>query len=104
MNETEICRAAVERYGRIHQITKAVEELGGLSQALARWLNGQPDWANIFEEIADVEIMIEQLKIMLDDMRERNQMEKGYMEYVKAEKLGRLAGMLSEQCIEIREV
>ena len=56
-----ILRAAVEKYGSGAQQMKAIEELGELIRALAR--ADDPD--NIAEEMADVEIMLGQLRIIL---------------------------------------
>lgn len=56
-----ILRAAVEKYGPGAQRMKAIEELGELIRALAR--ADDPD--NIAEEMADVEIMLGQLRIIL---------------------------------------
>ena len=56
-----ILRAAVEKYGSGAQQMKAIEELGELIRALAR--ADDPD--NIAEEMADVEIMLAQLRIIL---------------------------------------
>lgn len=56
-----ILRAAVEKYGSGAQQMKAIEELGELIRALAR----ADDPENIAEEMADVEIMLAQLKIIL---------------------------------------
>lgn len=63
MNNTrkKILRAAVEKYGQGGQRMKAIEELGELIRALAR--ADDPD--NIAEEMADVEIMLGQLRIIL---------------------------------------
>lgn len=54
-------RAAVEKYGSGAQQMKTIEELGELIRALAR--ADDPD--NIAEEMADVEIMLAQLRIIL---------------------------------------
>jgi len=56
-----ILRAAVEKYGPGAQQMKAIEELGELIRAIAR--ADDPD--NIAEEMADVEIMLAQLRIIL---------------------------------------
>lgn len=89
MNEYEIYERAVRSFGRDHQIRKAVEELGELSSALMRLGNGEPVIGNVAEEIADVEIMLEQVKIILGDKYE------GYLELKKAEKIGKLAHYLT---------
>jgi NTP pyrophosphatase (non-canonical NTP hydrolase) len=52
----------LNHYGQESQILKTIEELGELTTALSRSLNGREDIDNIAEEIADVEIMLEQMK------------------------------------------
>lgn len=89
MNEYDIYRQAVKWFGVEHQIKKAAEELGELIQALMRYSNGEPVIGNVCEEIADVEIMLEQLKIILGERYEK------YLEAKKAEKIGKLARYLT---------
>lgn len=60
--EIVVCKKAIDTYGAAHQQLKAVEELSELIQAIMRALEG--DKHNVEEEIADVEIMLTQLKIM----------------------------------------
>ena len=55
-----------EKYGNVAQIIKSIEELAELQMALAKYLNHQSDIENIIEEIADVEIMTTQLKMMFN--------------------------------------
>lgn len=88
MNEHDIYRQAVEWFGVEHQIKKAAEELGELIQALMRYSNGEPVIGNVCEEIADVEIMLEQIKIILGERYE------AYLNLKKAEKIGKLARYL----------
>jgi len=61
------------KYGNIAQMIKAIEELAELQKAIAKYLNGQGEQIFIIEEIADVEIMTSQLKLMFDC---ENQVEK----------------------------
>ena len=89
MNEFEIYEQAVKHYGHINQIVKGIEECGELIQALARWAEGDAVVGNIAEEIADVEIMLEQVKIILGDKYEE------YLVLKKTEKLGKLAERLA---------
>ena len=89
MNEYDIYQWAVTRFGAAHQINKAAEELGELIQALMRYRNGEPVIGNVCEEIADVEIMLEQLKVILGERYEK------YLELKKAEKIGKLARYLT---------
>lgn len=69
VSDSVICRKAVEKFGIDIQQIVAVEELGELIQAIskiARWECSQSTLSeyidNLAEEIADVEIMLEQLK------------------------------------------
>ena len=61
--ETAICQLAVNVYGKNSQCTVCMEEMAELTKELSKNLRGQ-DNAHIAEEIADVEIMLEQLKLM----------------------------------------
>ncbi|WP_236894780.1 hypothetical protein [Clostridium beijerinckii] len=58
-----IGQKAIRTFGGNTQIIKAIEECGELVQALSKHLIGpNPNMDNICEEIADVEIMIMQLR------------------------------------------
>lgn len=58
----EIIEKAIRHYGRQHQQIKAAEELGELQTAILKGLDGRLDFNNLMEEIADVEIVLAQLK------------------------------------------
>ena len=62
--EIVVCKKAIDTFGAAHQQLKAVEEMGELIQAISKALIGKEH--NVEEEIADVEIMLTQLKIMYD--------------------------------------
>lgn len=62
MTEYEILNAAIEKYGEKEQEEVAIEELSELIQAICHKHRGREH--NIAEEISDVEIMLEQLKII----------------------------------------
>ena len=62
MTEYEILNAAIEKYGDKEQEEVAIEELSELIQAICHKHRGREH--NIAEEIADVEIMLKQLKII----------------------------------------
>lgn len=53
---------AITKYGEKAQEEVAIEECGELIQAICHKHRGRPH--NIAEEIADVEVMLEQLKII----------------------------------------
>lgn len=55
---------AVETFGNTSQIAKAIEEMAELITELARYQNNKAMNVNIIEEIADVSIMIDQLKLI----------------------------------------
>ena len=55
---------AIQIYGEEHQKRKAIEELGELITALAREADGRSSSEEIITEIADVDIMLEQLKLI----------------------------------------
>lgn len=58
---------AVEHFGEDCQVIKAIEEMSELTHALTRHLNGEMYAANVSEEMADVCIMLEQLKYIFDN-------------------------------------
>lgn len=65
----EICRAALETFGKAAQITMVFEEMAELQDVLCKFLRGRVDAstsAHIAEEIADVEIMLRQMAILFD--------------------------------------
>lgn len=76
MTPKEIMKMAINTYGLQNQMIKTVEELSELSQAICKAVVrlNQPNGAtltddlksvdNIFEEMADVEIMLAQCKMM----------------------------------------
>ena len=62
MTEKEILTQAIDTYGWEMQEIVAIEECSELIQAISHKHRGREH--NITEEIADVEIMLEQLKII----------------------------------------
>ncbi|MDH5570394.1 MAG: hypothetical protein OEY89_01435 [Gammaproteobacteria bacterium] len=62
-----------DKYGSRAQIIKAIEELAELQVVLAKFLNFDEDLDAISEEVADVEIMTAQLKMMFDFDKEVNE-------------------------------
>ncbi len=91
--ETEIYRAAVKEFGGAHQTLKAIEELAELQRALARDYSGEgmKTDLHVCEEIADVEIMLNQLRLIFDPKE---------IDDWKDSKLERLARMVG---VEIEE-
>lgn len=102
MTAKETMQLAIDSYGRVNQVIKTVEELSELSQALCKSLirlnytkekiSPEDDLKsvdNIFEEMADVEIMLEQCKIMFQCDKEVNKW--------KQKKIERLARRINEK-------
>ena len=89
-DQRNICKKAVESYGEISQMIKATEEMGELIRAISRVIlqQGESDVqieSNYNEEIADVIIMLEQLKYTRHYKQE-------LVDFWKEEKLKRLEG------------
>ena len=62
----EIYREAFREWGLEKQLDIAIEECAELIQAICKFKRkGGSELASVAEEIADVEIMIEQMKLML---------------------------------------
>lgn len=76
---TEICTEAVEKYGHTLQLVVAIEEMAELTKELCKSIRTSIEnrIAGVTEETANVEIMLEQLKIIygnraeVDDMRDQ---------------------------------
>lgn len=89
MNDTELLKLAIKIYGEEKQELKAVEECSELITAIShKHFNREH---NIAEEIADVEIMLEQLKII-------NNCD-GEVEEIRQQKLDRLYEKVFNTCL-----
>lgn len=88
--KTILCGKAIANYGREHQMDKAVEELGELLTEVARYRQDVGRKNALVGEMADVTIMLEQLKIIAGISDE-------YLEDVISYKLGRLAGRMEAE-------
>ena len=66
MNKEELYKFAIERYGDEAQINQGIEEMAELIQAVNKFRRKPviENLENIAEEIVDVEIMLEQYKII----------------------------------------
>lgn len=60
----EICRAALETFGKDLQVKMAIEEMSELTKELCKNGRGQENTTHIAEEIADVEIMLRQMVML----------------------------------------
>lgn len=66
MNYTETLKKAIDTYSPMLQSVVAMEEMGELIQEISKDLRGKGDIDHLAEEIADVQIMLDQLMIMHD--------------------------------------
>ena len=69
MNRTEILQKAINTYGEQPQVDVAIEEMSELTKALLKYRRNEDMSVdrrlnNILEEIADVQIMLEQLRMI----------------------------------------
>lgn len=94
MKSKEICDRAIDCFGMQNQMLKLIEELGELTRAASRWLNESVDEfdvdieENLCEEIADVEIVLDQVK---------SQLSHDTLSYQKQRKLRRLQEILEKK-------
>lgn len=65
MERKELYKKILSNYGDA-QIIVAIEELSELQKELCKSLRSNYNYGNIVEEIADVEIMLEQMKIYFE--------------------------------------
>ena len=66
MDDREIYKKALDKWGEGKQTIKVIEEMSELTKELCKSLVGGSDRKAIVEEVADVKIMIEQLEMFLE--------------------------------------
>ena len=88
MKTGDLYAAAVKKYGKLSQLIMCMEEMAELTKELSKSIRGADNSDAIAEEMADVEIMLEQLRLIY-----RNRSE---VDTIKADKLRRLAYRLEE--------
>ena len=88
MKTRDIYTAAVKKCGKEHQLVLCMEEMAELTKELSKNMRGFKNTTNISEEMADVEIMLEQLRIIYGSE----------VDTIKAEKLLRLSERLEVLC------
>lgn len=81
--------AAVSTYGKHSQLIMTMEEMAELTKELSKNIRGGKNITAISEEIADVEIMLEQLKIIFHNRAE--------VDRLRSEKLNRLIKRLTDE-------
>lgn len=64
MSKTELYRLALSTYGAQAQTMMVMEEMAELQKELCKHARGKENRAQIAEEIADVQIMLEQMELL----------------------------------------
>lgn len=64
MREADIYRAALEKWGADAQTLMVFEEMAELEKELCKNARGKDNRGSIAEEIADVQIMLEQMTVL----------------------------------------
>lgn len=62
----ELYQKVMDKYGVDAQLNVAIEELSELIKEICKRKRGYPNVDNLTEEIADVEIMVEQLRFICE--------------------------------------
>ena len=64
VEEKDILRAAIAKYGKSAQMLMVLEEMSELQKEICKAFRGKDNVEEIADEVADVEIMLDQLKII----------------------------------------
>jgi len=67
MNESEIYQEAVKKWGNRSQSDLMIEECSELTQAIIKYRRGIVDKDRVVSEMADVQIMLNQMKVIVGD-------------------------------------
>lgn len=59
-------KEVIEHYTPVHQLDIAIEEMSELTKEICKYKRGFDNRESIIEEIADVIIMMEQLRVIFD--------------------------------------
>ena len=92
MKKKDVYNRAKAAWGIDAQVTKAVEELAELQKELCKFMLDDGNMEHITEEMADVEIMIEQLELIFEN--------KWQVGEHKRAKIQRLSDRLDEENIK----
>ena len=93
--DKKILREAIAHFGEKHQLIKVSEELSELSVEVCKMANGARH--NVFEELADVTIMVDQLEMILDATVKEDGYTGRLVETIISTKTRRLAELIREE-------
>ena len=66
MHEMSLLQRAIAKYGKDAQMKMVLEEMAELQKEICKMWRGKDNRDDIADEIADLEIMLDQLKLMLE--------------------------------------
>lgn len=89
MERQEIYRQARDVFGAQAQLVVALEELSEAQKEICKFLRGKGDPEHLTEEIADVQIMVEQVKMLCA-------IDEGAVQAQMDSKIRRLRGRIEE--------
>ncbi len=84
--EKELMQSALDKWGTESQLNMVIEECAELIDAIQKWRRNRIDSVKVLEETVDVELCLDQLKMMLDAPK--------LFDNIKKDKLDRLARLL----------
>jgi hypothetical protein len=88
MENEDLIKRAVKLWGKDKQTVQIIEELAELQKELAKQICERGDRKHLAEETADVELMLEQLKVIFGNEEE--------IKEAKKEKVKKLTGYVEE--------
>ena len=88
---SNIYQRAVDTYGDDAQLIMCIEEMAELTQEISKHFRGKTGVLRLADEMADVEIMLEQLKLIFKNSHA--------VEMFKTDKLKRLEERLNEKVV-----
>ena len=91
MEEKEIYKWTLETFTEEHQVIVMIEEMAELTKELTKWLRDKANYEHLFEEMADVQIVLDQMILIMGS--------KGF-KAAKKTKLGRLEERLESNNME----
>lgn len=69
MKGKQLYENAIKKWGVSLQLIMIIEEMSELTKEIVKVLRGKTDSEKLSEEMADVEIMLEQIRVMFDNSR-----------------------------------
>ena len=81
MDRKAVLRKAIDTYGEESQAKMMIEEMSELTKELCKLFRGETEKSHILEEMADVQIMLDQMRMIFGDTSE--------LEKAKVERLER---------------